>query len=177
MQPLLNTAPVGKLCAPVAGNGFDQLCRECRQRSDNGVFHGFRSPVRHLHCNVKPGLALRQGSKAGFAFALAAHHRIRFPVPGFLAAVYRLVPFADRLPLAVFAPRFFHSVALPLAAQYFQIAVYQVFLVDPPIDGTPTGQLQFTRSAGDLLRRPGCQQLFLYVVDHLLIQLRSSVVR
>ena len=89
-------------------------------------------------------------------------------MPGFLTAVYRLVPLADRLSLTVFPSRFFHSVALSLVAQYFQIAIYQVFLVDPPVDGTPAWQFQLTRGTGDLLRRPGRPQLFLYVVEHFL---------
>ena len=87
---------------------------------------------------------------------------------GFLAAVYRLVPLADGLSLTVFPSRFFRSMALSLAAQYLQIAVYQVFLVDPPVDGTPAWHLQLTRGTGDLLRRPGRPQLFLYVVEHFL---------
>lgn len=68
---------------------------------------------------------------------------------GFLTAVYRLVPFGDRLSLAVFPLRFFYSVAFSLAVQYFQIPVYQVFFVAPPIDGTPAWHLQPTKGTGD----------------------------
>ena len=65
--------------------------------------------------------------------------------------------------------------AFSLAAQYFQIAVYQVFLVDPPVDGTPAGHLQRTRRTGDLLWRPRCPQLFLYVVNYFLRMEHSPV--
>ena len=175
VQPFLNSAPVGKFSSTVAGDRLDQLGREGRQRRDNCVLHGLRPSVRHLHGNVKPSLALRQGGETGFAFALAAHHRIRFPVSGFLAAVYRLVPLTDRLSLTVFPSRFFRSMALSLAAQYLQIAVYQVFLVDPPVDGTPAWHLQLTRGTGDLLRRPGRPQFFLYAVNNLLRMEHPSV--
>ena len=46
MQSFFNAAPVGKLRAPVAGNGLDQLRRESGQCSDNGVLHGLRPSVR-----------------------------------------------------------------------------------------------------------------------------------
>lgn len=39
-------------------------------------------------------------------------------MPGSLTAVYRLVSFSGRLPFAVFPPRFFHSMALPLSGCY-----------------------------------------------------------
>lgn len=51
-------------------------------------------------------------------FAPAAHYRISVPMPGSLTAVYRLVSFSGRLPFAVFPPRFFHSMALPLSGCY-----------------------------------------------------------
>ena len=98
-----------------------------RQCSNNSVFHCLGFSARYLHGNVKPSLALCQSGKAGFAFALAAHCRIRFPVTGFLTAVYRLVSFSNRLPFAVFPSCFFRSMALPFAPQHFQAAVYQIF--------------------------------------------------
>src|SRR5699024_1364789 len=104
--------------------------------------------VRHLHCNVKPSLAFCQGGKAGLALALAAHYCVRFPVSGFPAAIHRLVPLADRLSLAVLSLRFLNSVALSLAARYFQIAIYQVLLIDPAVNRSPAGHLQFTRGTG-----------------------------
>ena len=154
MQPFPYPAPVGKLRAPVAGDGLDQLGREGRQGGDYGVLHGLCPAVRHLHRYVKPRLSLCQGRKAGFALALAAHHRVRFPMSGLLAAVHRLVPLADGLSPAVLTPRLFHSVALSLSAQHLQIAVYQVFLIDPAIYCASAGQLQLTRGTGNLLRRP-----------------------
>ena len=51
-------------------------------------------------------------------FAPVAHYRISVPMPGSLTAVYRLVSFSGRLPFAVFPPRFFHSMALPLSGCY-----------------------------------------------------------
>lgn len=39
-------------------------------------------------------------------------------MPGSLTAVYWLVSFSGRLPFAVFPPRFFHSMALPLSGCY-----------------------------------------------------------
>ena len=131
VQSFLNLAPVGKLSSTVAGNGLDQLGREGRQRGDNGVLHGLRSSVRHLHCNVKPGFAFCKGGKTDLALSLAAHYRILFPVPGLMTAVHRLVLFTDRLSLVVFAPDFFYSVTLSLAAQHFQVTIYQTFLIDP----------------------------------------------
>ena len=98
-----------------------------RQCSNNSVFHCLGFSARYLHGNVKPCFALCQSGKAGFAFALAAHCRIHFPVTGFLTAVYRLVSFSNRLPFAVFPSCFFHSMALPFAPQHFQAAVYQIF--------------------------------------------------
>lgn len=38
LQLFLNFASVDKLCAPVAGDGLDQLWRKARGHSDNGVF-------------------------------------------------------------------------------------------------------------------------------------------
>ena len=155
MQPFFHTAPVGELRTPVAGNGLDQSRGKGRQCSNNSVFHCLGFSARHLHGNVKPSFALCQSGKAGFAFALAAHCRIRFPVTGFLTAVYRLVSFSNRLPFAVFPPCFFRSMALPFAPQHFQAAVYQIFFIDSTIDRPPAGHLQFARDAGNLFWRPG----------------------
>jgi len=127
MQPFFHTAPVGKLRTPSTSNGLDQLRGKGRPCSNNSGFHCLGFSARYLHGNVKPSLALCQSGKAGFAFALAAHCRTRFPVTGFLTAVYRLVSFSNRLPFAVFPPCFFHSMALPFAPQHFQAAVYQIF--------------------------------------------------
>ena len=155
MQPFFHTAPVGKLRTPSTSNGLDQLRREGRQCSNNSVFHCLGFSARYLHGNVKPSLALCQSGKAGFAFALAAHCRICFPVTGFLTAVYRLASFSNRLPFAVFPPCFFRFMALPFAPQHFQAAVYQMFFIDSTIDRTPAGHLQFARDAGNLFWRPG----------------------
>ena len=77
---------------------------------------GFTSPAGEdplkapLDALYKACLLYTSG-KAGFAFALAAHCRIRFPSTGFLTAVYRLASFSNRLPFAVFLSCFFHSMA------------------------------------------------------------------
>ncbi len=159
IESLFNLKPVGELRTPVAGNRLDQLRREGRPCSNNSVFHsishGLDFSVRHLHGNVKPSLALCQSGKAGFAFALAAHCRTRFPSTGFLTAVYRLASFSNRLPFAVFPSCFFRFMALPFAPQHFQAAVYQIFFIDSTIDRTPAGHLQFARDAGNLFWRPG----------------------
>ena len=85
----------------------------------------YTSPaVWYLNGNIVPCLSLCQGGEAGFAFSLAAHNRIRFPVPGFLAAVYRLVSFTDGFPFAVFSSCFLGAVALSLAPQDFKTVSY-----------------------------------------------------
>ena len=155
MESFFNLKSVVELRTPVAGNGLDQSRGKGRQCSNNSVFHCLGFSARYLHGNVKPSLALCQSGKAGFAFALAAHCRIRFPVTGFLTAVYRLVSFSNRLPFAVFPSCFFRSMALPFAPQHFQAAVYQIFFIDSTIDRTPAGHLQFARDAGNLFWRPG----------------------
>ena len=155
MQPFFHTAPVGKLRTPSTSNGLDQLRGKGRQCSNNSGFHCLGFSARYLHGNVKPSLALCQSGKAGFAFALAAHCRICFPMTGFLTAVYRLASFSNRLPFAVFPPCFFRFMALPFAPQHFQAAVYQMFFIDSTIDSPPAGHLQFARDAGNLFWRPG----------------------
>ena len=155
MESFFNLKSVVELCTPVAGNGLDQSRGKGRQCSNNSVFHCLGFSARHLHGNVKPSFALCQSGKAGFAFALAAHCRICFPMTGFLTAVYRLASFSNRLPFAVFPPCFFHSMALPFAPQHFQAAVYQIFFYRFTIDRTPAGHLQFARDAGNLFWRPG----------------------
>ena len=124
VQPFFNSAPVGKFRAPVTSNGLDQLGREGRKHRNNRILHGFSLAVRNFNCNVKACLTFRQGSEAGLALALAAHDRIRFPVPGFFPAVHGFVPFANRLALTVFSSRFLTPVAFSLAPQYFQVPVY-----------------------------------------------------
>ena len=155
MESLFNLKPVGELRTPSTSNGLDQLRGKGRQCSNNSGFHCLGFSARYLHGNVKPSLALCQSGKAGFAFALAAHCRIRFPATGFLTAVYRLASFSNRLPFAVFLSCFFHSMALPFAPQHFQAAVYQMFFIDSTIDRPPAGHLQFARDAGNLFWRPG----------------------
>ena len=123
MQPFFHTAPVGKLRTPSTSNGLDQLRGKGRQCSNNSGFHCLGFSARYLHGNVKPSFALCQSGKAGFAFALADHCRIRFPVTGFLTAVYRLASFSNRLPFAVFPSCFFRSMALSFAPQHFQAAI------------------------------------------------------
>lgn len=71
-------------------------------------------------------------------------------------------------PLAVFAPCLLDSMALSLAAQHFQVAVHEILLVYSAVDGPPTGQVQLTGRTCDLLRRPRCTKLLVYVVDDLL---------
>ena len=155
MESLFNLKSVVELRTPSTNNGLDQLRGKGRPCSNNSVFHCLGFSARYLHGNVKPSLALCQSGKAGFAFALAAHCRIRFPVTGFLTAVYRLVSFSNRLPFAVFPPCFFRSMALSFAPQHFQAAVYQIFFIDSTIDRPPAGHLQFARDAGNLFWRPG----------------------
>lgn len=70
------------------------------------------------------GLTFCQCGKASLALALAAHYRIRFPMSGVQTAVYGLVPPSNQL---------------SLAAQHFQIAVYQILLVDSAVDHAPVG--------------------------------------
>ena len=175
MQPFLYPAPVGKLRTTVTGDRLHQLRRKARERGDYGVLHRLCPAVRHLHRYVKPRLALCQSRKAGFALTLPAYHRIRFPMPGLLSAVHRLVPLADRLALVVFAPCLLDSMALSLAAQHFQVAVHEIFLVYPAVDGPPAGQVQLTGRTCDLLRRPRCTKLLVYVVDDLLGVEHTSV--
>ena len=159
MESFFNLKPVVELRTPSTNNGPDQLRGKGRPCSNNSGFHsishGLGFSARYLHGNVKPCFALCQSGKAGFAFALAAHCRIRFPVTGFLTVVYRLVSFSNRLPFAVFPSCFFRSMALPFAPQHFQAAVYQIFFIDSTIDRTPAGHLQFARDAGNLFWRPG----------------------
>lgn len=125
----------------VTGDGLDKLGWEGGQNRNNGIFHCFGSAVWYLNGNIVPCLSLSQGSEAGFAFSLAAHNSIRFPVPDFLAAVYRLVPFTDGFPFAVFPSCFLSAVALSLAPQDFEIPIYQVFFVYPAVDGSPARHL------------------------------------
>ncbi len=118
MQPFRALAPVCKFYSPVTGNAFDQLRGKGGQRRNDGVLHGRGFSVSHLDCYVKSGLAFCQGGKASLALALAAHHRICFPMSGFQTAVYRLVPLSNRLSLVVFATRFPAPVAFSFAAQH-----------------------------------------------------------
>ena len=127
MQAFFNVAPVGKLGSSVTGDGLDKLGRESGQNRNNGIFHCFGPAVWYLNGNIVPCLSLCQGGEAGFAFSLAAHNRIRFPVPGFLAAVYRLVSFTDGFPFAVFSSCFLGAVALSLAPQTLRFPFTKYF--------------------------------------------------
>lgn len=102
VQSFLDPAPVCELSSTVAGNRLDQLRRESRQHGNERIFHRFCFAVRNFDGDVKACLPLGQGGKAGLAFSQATYDCIRFPVTGFLAAVYRLVSFSDRLSLVVF---------------------------------------------------------------------------
>jgi len=168
MQAFFNVAPVGKLGPSVRGDGLDKLGWESGEDRNNDIFHHFGSAVWYLNGNVVPCHSLCQGGEAGFAFSLAAHNSIRFPMSGFLTTVYRLVPFTDGFPFAVFPSCFLGAVVLSLTPQDFEIPVYQVFFVDPAVDRSPAWHLQLTRRAGDLFWRPGRFQLLIDVVDHFL---------
>ena len=138
--------------ARLVGRNVSTISREIRRNCTDGVLHRFGLSVWNLQRNIKACFPLRQGGEAGLALSLAAHNRIRFPVPGFLTTVYRLVPFADGFPFTVFPSCFLDPVAFPLAPQHFQVSVHQVFLIDPAVDGAPAWHLQLARRARDLFR-------------------------
>ena len=55
---------------------------------------------------------------------MTAYNGVCFPATGLLAAVYRLVLFADGFPFAVFSSCFLGAMALPFGAQDFEIPIY-----------------------------------------------------
>lgn len=90
---------------------------------------------------------------------------------GFFAAVYGFVALAYGFALVILASRFFHTMAFSLAPQHFQLSVHEIFFVYPTVYRVPARHLQVARCAGNLLRRPGGFELFVFGA-----QLRGSVI-
>ena len=129
VQFFLNSLPVGKLGAAVAGNRLYQLIRKCGKHFHESSSHSIRFSVRYFHRQIQACFALGKSSKARFAFPLSAHNRVRFPMSGFFSGINTFVAFSDRLPGIEFTAFFFVQMTFPFAAKDFQIAIQKIFLI------------------------------------------------
>lgn len=73
------------------------------------------------------------------------------------------VPLTDGLALAVFPECFHVPVALSLAAQYFQVPIHQVFLIDPAVERSPASHLLGVWLCGYSILPQGTYELFIYL--------------
>ncbi len=139
MQSFFNAAPVGKLRAPVAvmvltscGGKAGTMQRQWRSPWSPPV-----GPTSSWQCKTESCAPPGWQSRLYFC----PGHSPLYPLPN-ARLPHGCIPTCpscgSTFPLLYFPRVSFAPWLFPLSRQYFQVPIYQVFLVDPPVDGTPS---------------------------------------